>query len=500
MSTSYIDIDGKRIRSFDELKQLFDSSDAKKTGSRLYQTLIDLAIDSVLPDFLQNIGKAEMAEKMRALDAQQSDLQIMNELQWIITGDAVDIDFNPLSFIQVLNTSISKGEHAVQTCFEIQILKAVKENMFFSVVCGTDRSEKQLNLEGCRNGEIVSVSQELPKSAGEVLFLINEKEVSRECFQYDVEFQCNIHNADLFVDGKQIASAFPIIQELPYGSHSVTVYSPGYVTYKGQIMVRDNYECSIVLEKRPVSVGDILCSDGTTIPCSEWPINNGKIYGQTAKGVVFYVDDSGYHGWAVHLRNQGDFVWTNSDKQQLVPGLSILVPGLSICNALADMDGFANTKIIRSEATSPSIQTTKATPSKSHSYIASPLAFQAVLIAAGLGGAVIGNSFSSKRKSPSKSSDSTYKSSDPRHCNPVAFAVDLKNGWYLPACGQLKLLMERKDEVNAALKKTGGCLIDSGYWSSTPASKNEAWFMSFEGNPELRSKIKEGKVRAVISF
>lgn len=492
MSTSYIDIDGKRIRSFDELKQLFDSSDAKKTGSRLYQTLIDLAIDSVLPDFLQNIGKAEMAEKISALDSQQSDLRIMNELQRIITGGAVDIAFDPLDFVQVLNTSIVKYEHAVQTCFEIQILKAVKEILLFSVVCGKERCEEQLNLEIYRNGEIVSVTQELPESVGEVSFLINGKEVSRECFHYNVTFQCNIPNANLLVDRKHISSSFPITCELPYGSHTIRVHYAGYRTFEEKIMVKDEHECPINLKKSPAFVGDILCTDGTTIHRCEWPID-----GKTAKGIVFYVDDSGYHGWAVHLRNQGDFVWTNSDKQQLVPGLSI-------CNsntlALADMDGFANTKIIRSEATSPSIQTTKATPSKSHSYIASPLAFQAVLIAAGLGGAVIGNSFSSKRKSPSKSSDSTSKSSDPRHCNPVAFAVDLKNGWFVPACGQLMALMDRQDYVNDSLKKTGGDMIDSGYWSSTQKSETHAWFISLHGFVDACPKNVKGKVRAITAF
>lgn len=262
MNTSYIDIEGKRVRSFEELKLLFDSPEAKIPGSSLYLRLIDLAIDSALADYLQNIGKAEMAEMIRALDFQQSDLQIMNELQRIITGSTVDIDFNPLSFIQVLNTSISKGEHAVQTCFEIQILKAVKENMLFSVVCGTERSEKQLNLEGCRNGEIVSVSQELPKSAGEVLFLINEKEVSRVCFQYDVVFQCNIPDANLFVDGKQIASSFPITQELPYGSHTIRVLCAGYRTFEEEIMVKEECDCQIRMQQLSISEAEQLFKEG----------------------------------------------------------------------------------------------------------------------------------------------------------------------------------------------------------------------------------------------
>ena len=455
MSIPNLDIENNHIRSFEELKLLFDSPEAKIPGSQLYQTLIDLAIDSVLPDFLHNIGKVEMAGKMRALDAQQSDLQIMNELQRIITGGAVDIAFDPLAFVQVLNTSIVKCEHAIQTCFEIQILKAVKEELLFSVESEMGSCDKHLNLENYRRGEVVSVTQELSESVGEVLFLINGKEVSRKCLNYDVTFLCDTTDAVLIVDNNLVASSFPITIELPYGSHAVTVSCPGYVTYGEQLMVRNNHNCSIVLEKRPSSVGDILCTDDTTIPCSEWPVN-----GKTAKGVVFYVDDSGYHGWAVHLRNQGEWNWSNNDKQQLVPRLSI-------CNistlALTDMDGYANTEIIRFEAKIYSLG----------------VSFAAALALMG------------KVASPRVEYLSGF---------PAAFAVDFKNGWYLPACGQLKLLMDRKDEVNAALKKAEENRIDSGYWSSTPASENEAWFMSLEGNPELRSKIREGKVRAVISF
>ena len=47
-----------------------------------------------------------------------------------------------------------------------------------------------------------------------------------------------------------------------------------------------------------VAIGDILCTDGSTVKPSEYASS-----GKTAMGVVFYVDNTGEHGWAVHLQD-----------------------------------------------------------------------------------------------------------------------------------------------------------------------------------------------------
>ena len=58
-------------------------------------------------------------------------------------------------------------------------------------------------------------------------------------------------------------------------------------------------------------VGDILCTDGTIVKASNWPC------GKTAKGVVFYVDPSGRHGWAVSKVSQNDNIrWGSSQFSQ----------------------------------------------------------------------------------------------------------------------------------------------------------------------------------------
>ena len=103
--------------------------------------------------------------------------------------------------------------------------------------------------------------------------------------------------------------------------------------------ISTNSQTSPVQKERNVSVGDILCTDGTTMPVSEWPV-----VGKTAMGVVFYVDDTGKHGWAVHLKDQGEHLWTQVGKESEVYGVHTY---RTEEEALADEDGCANTKALR---------------------------------------------------------------------------------------------------------------------------------------------------------
>ena len=86
----------------------------------------------------------------------------------------------------------------------------------------------------------------------------------------------------------------------------------------------------------PVAVGDILCTDGDIVKPSVWPVA-----GKTALGVVFYVDNSGAHGWAVHLHDQDTSVrWLGS-------GGYTDIPELANYSNNGDMNGYANTQVLR---------------------------------------------------------------------------------------------------------------------------------------------------------
>ena len=87
-----------------------------------------------------------------------------------------------------------------------------------------------------------------------------------------------------------------------------------------------------------VAIGDIVCTDGTVVKPADWPC------GRTAKGIVFYVDDTGQHGWMVHLQNQatGGIKW--STEYQDIPSLTNYT---TVRTAITDFDGYGNTQKIR---------------------------------------------------------------------------------------------------------------------------------------------------------
>ena len=81
-----------------------------------------------------------------------------------------------------------------------------------------------------------------------------------------------------------------------------------------------------------VHVGDILCEGDRVV--------SPALAGSDAMAVVFYVDASGQHGWAVDLRNNGERSW----------GPNCYNSPLRDCtqqaNAVADLDGNKNTGVI----------------------------------------------------------------------------------------------------------------------------------------------------------
>lgn len=150
----------------------------------------------------------------------------------------------------------------------------------------------------------------------------------------------------------------------------------------------------------PIAVGDILCTDSSIVKPSSWPVA-----GKTAMGIVFYVDTTNEHGWAVHLHDQASHIQWSSNHGNL-PCLT----GYSYArNAIYDLNGYANTECIRAAGDS-----------------------------------------------------STY---------PAAYSVDIANGWYLPAAGQLCLLYPKMVTINASLQIVGGTPFPMDnyyyYWSST---------------------------------
>ena len=87
-----------------------------------------------------------------------------------------------------------------------------------------------------------------------------------------------------------------------------------------------------------VHVGDILCEGDRVVSLSDYDSAN-----DAAIGVVFYVDETGQHGWAVSLDNVGQCSWGNYDEDTKLDNVR------SNFRAARDMDGFEHTKTILEE-------------------------------------------------------------------------------------------------------------------------------------------------------
>lgn len=189
----------------------------------------------------------------------------------------------------------------------------------------------------------------------------------------------------------------------------------------------------------PVTVGDILCTDGSILKPSEWSAS-----GKTAKGVVFYVDSTNIHGWAVNLAD--DVEYTQPWGGYYTSGVDTDIPDLPNVqgsrNANMDHDGYGNTQKIRA-----------------------------------MGDA------------------SVY---------PAAWAMDFDNGWYLPAIGQLSVLYSELMKVDASLQLVNGSPFGTDnyfyYWSSTEGQDTHAWELVYGGDLRLTQKNYYYRVRSVRDF
>lgn len=163
-------------------------------------------------------------------------------------------------------------------------------------------------------------------------------------------------------------------------------------------------------------IGDILCVQGTdTITVHPEEYNEGAI------GVVFYVDETGHHGWVLHPDIQAEGIqW--SYECDLPWGLT---GWQSIREAIYDLDGYDNTGFLRTA---------------------------------------------------SQYDHSRY---------PGAWAVDYEHGWYWPSIGQLHILYGSAPIINNSLKLIRGVQMQGKwyYWSSSVYGFNNdcALYLGYDG-------------------
>lgn len=200
------------------------------------------------------------------------------------------------------------------------------------------------------------------------------------------------------------------------------------------------------------SPGDILCTDESVVKPANWPC------GKTAKGVVFYVDESGQHGWAVSKTATSGIRWASKNQyaKHDIPGLYNYEQWTE---AIKDFDGYSNTQII---------------------------------------------------------DDYSHNSTQPTQSFPILANLGFENGWYIPAIGQLNVLFGEIPAVNASLglSGVGGTPIgtEQRLWSSTESAYSTTQYKQamiieldnkdgcYTGRINHVEKIEYIPLRAVIDF
>jgi hypothetical protein len=86
-------------------------------------------------------------------------------------------------------------------------------------------------------------------------------------------------------------------------------------------------------------VGDILCEGNAIVSPANYPSS-----GATAIGVVFYVDNTGQHGWAVALQDAGEYAWGAGYYDNIDTPLPNYTDKRQ---AIYDLDGYTNTLVVR---------------------------------------------------------------------------------------------------------------------------------------------------------
>ena len=189
-------------------------------------------------------------------------------------------------------------------------------------------------------------------------------------------------------------------------------------------------------ELNNVVVGDIWCTDSSCVHLADWPC------GKVAMGVVFYVDNTGQHGWAVSLQDEPTtYIWGLLLSLN-TPDIPTLTNYETAFTALGDLGGYQNTASIRASGT----------------------AYQ----------------------------------------YPAAYQVDFDHGWHLPAAAQLYRLYATLGIVNNSLQTVGGVPFpmnaEWSYWSSTESSSYEAWALYNSTSLTLVNKSSSLSVRTIRDF
>lgn len=204
-----------------------------------------------------------------------------------------------------------------------------------------------------------------------------------------------------------------------------------------------------------VAIGDILCSDGSTLRRENW---SGASAEKTPIGIVFYVErkEGVWHGWALNLNESERIFWADNGYSNR----NFNTPITDKAAAVSDTLGIANTNTVF---------------------------------------ALLSGTELTEWNYPAYHYIEGLRATDTR--------------WYLPALGQLNYLYAQIPEINltvdvlnsvapnTAKRIEGDADGTFSYWPSTEYNEGFIWYLNYDGGcAQTGDKSAYRRARAVRSF
>lgn len=198
---------------------------------------------------------------------------------------------------------------------------------------------------------------------------------------------------------------------------------------------------TISITPKPYQVGDILLNDGTVVSYEDANISEQK---QKAIGVLYSIDEKGKpRGWLGIYNYDKPLAWAYSTEDLTGIKCSTTTMDAITTEFIGDTDGSDN---------------------------------WAYICENDISGVQWGN----------------YKAFE--KVNEYALTYGLtgrySTGWYMPSIAELCYIYRNKDILNPILEALGGTKLSGKYWSSSQASKNNAWGVYFDTSGLLISYTK----------
>lgn len=176
---NHLYIYNRPIDTLEDLKSLMLAFKDSKDDSPLSVDLIDNFVDGNIETFLRTIEESTLADHINQINPNSGDSKIRQELIKAICNDDVNVNFNPLQFVEVVEADVvdSKG------VLKIKVLKKAVETIPVSIRVPQIKKKvlEDVNIKEHHVGEIITLELEVPEREEEyeVEFYIGEKNIRK---------------------------------------------------------------------------------------------------------------------------------------------------------------------------------------------------------------------------------------------------------------------------------------------------------------------------------